>query len=224
MTNSQLLKIRAKKLGLLLVDARNKSKKDLKDCASAMGVSTSRLRSYESGALAPSLPELEAYSFFLGLPVTHFLGERLLVEEEKETPTSVNQFNEIRHRVISTAIRLARTEAKMTGKQIAEMTSISTGMIKRYENGEVPIPLPELEAITRALSVSIENLMSQGGKVGNWRKKMIRSELFCQLPEDLQEFACKPVNRPFVELAQKLSSLPADKLRAVAEGLLEITY
>lgn len=220
----QLLKIRSKKLGLMLLDARNKSQKSLKECASAMGVSAARVKSYECGALAPTLPELEAYAYFLDLPISHFLGEKFLIEEDKDSPTSIDQFIEIRQRVIGTAIRLARTEAKISYKQITDLTSISAAKMKRYESGNYPIPMPELEAIARVLNISIENLMSQGGKVGNWRKKMLRSELFFQMPEDLQEFACKSVNKPFLELAQKLSSLPADKLRAVAEGLLEITY
>jgi predicted NodU family carbamoyl transferase len=44
------------------------------------------------------------------------------------------------------------------------------------------------------------------------------------LPEEIQQFISQPVNRPYMELAMKLSKLSADKLRAVAEGLLEITY
>jgi hypothetical protein len=33
-----------------------------------------------------------------------------------------------------------------------------------------------------------------------------------------------PVNRPYLELAMKLSSMSRDKLRSVAEDLLDITY
>jgi hypothetical protein len=46
---------------------------------------------------------------------------------------------------------------------------------------------------------------------------------FMNLPKDLQDFVCQPVNRPYLELAMKLSSMPRDKLRSVAEGLLDIT-
>jgi hypothetical protein len=47
---------------------------------------------------------------------------------------------------------------------------------------------------------------------------------FLDLPAPLQDFVCKPVNRPYVELALKLSELSVERLRAIAEGLLEITY
>jgi hypothetical protein len=43
------------------------------------------------------------------------------------------------------------------------------------------------------------------------------------MPVEMQEFITKPINRPYIEVAMKLSSLSADELRAIAEGLLEIT-
>ena len=40
---------------------------------------------------------------------------------------------------------------------------------------------------------------------------------------ELQGFVCKPINRPYLELAVRLSEMSVEKLRGVAEGLLEIT-
>ena len=48
-------------------------------------------------------------------------------------------------------------------------------------------------------------------------------EDFLQLPVELQNFVCKPINRPYLELALKLSGMSAEKLRGVAEDLLDIT-
>ena len=45
-----------------------------------------------------------------------------------------------------------------------------------------------------------------------------------EMPLDLQVFVSKPINRPYLELAIRLSEMSVDRLRAVAEGLLEITY
>jgi hypothetical protein len=53
------------------------------------------------------------------------------------------------------------------------------------------------------------------------RQKAIQD--FLQLPPDLQEFVCKPINRPYLDLAIKLSGMSTDKLRGVAEDLLDIT-
>jgi len=59
--------------------------------------------------------------------------------------------------------------------------------------------------------------------VGKWitQQAVVREVL--ELPPDLQAFVCLPVNRPYIELARRLSEMSVEKLRAVAEGLLEIT-
>ncbi len=59
--------------------------------------------------------------------------------------------------------------------------------------------------------------------MGNWRRQQRATQHIERLPPDLQEFISKPVNRPYLELAQRLSEMSVEKLRAVAEGLLEIT-
>jgi hypothetical protein len=46
---------------------------------------------------------------------------------------------------------------------------------------------------------------------------------FLNLSPELRAFVCLPVNRPYIELARNLSQLSTEKLRAVAEGLLDIT-
>ena len=44
------------------------------------------------------------------------------------------------------------------------------------------------------------------------------------LTPEMQQFVEKPVNQPYLEIAMRLSELPVDKLRTLAESLLEITY
>jgi hypothetical protein len=44
------------------------------------------------------------------------------------------------------------------------------------------------------------------------------------MPMELREFVSLPVNRPYLELAMKLSGMSRDKLRSVAENLLDITF
>jgi hypothetical protein len=41
---------------------------------------------------------------------------------------------------------------------------------------------------------------------------------------ELRQFVAMPVNRPYLELAMKLSNMSRDKLRSVAEDLLDITF
>jgi hypothetical protein len=44
------------------------------------------------------------------------------------------------------------------------------------------------------------------------------------LPPDLRDFVTQPMNEHYVRLAQRLSQMPTDHLRAIATGLLDITY
>ena len=57
--NSQIA-IRSKTLGLLMRDARTHARRNVAECAQAIGVKPGQFRAYEDGRKAPSLPELEA--------------------------------------------------------------------------------------------------------------------------------------------------------------------
>jgi hypothetical protein len=46
---------------------------------------------------------------------------------------------------------------------------------------------------------------------------------FLDMPVELQNFVCQPINRPYLDLARKLSDMSTNKLRSVAEDLLDIT-
>jgi hypothetical protein len=89
---------------------------------------------------------------------------------------------------------------------------------------ERPIPLPELEGLVALLGGQIETIFDQTGPIGQWMTQQKAVQDFLQMPSELQSFVSKPVNRPYLELAMKLSSMSTDKLRSVAEDLLEITF
>ena len=74
------------------------------------------------------------------------------------------------------------------------------------------------------LNRSIREFQDQKGPVGAWNAQQSAIRDFLALPQDIQTFITKPINRPYLDLAIRLSEMSVDKLRAVAEGLLEITY
>ena len=84
--------------------------------------------------------------------------------------------------------------------------------------------MPELEALSGMLQRSIREFQDHHGPVGIWNAQQRALNSFLQLPLELQLFIAKPVNRPYLDLAARLSDMSVEKLRAVAEGLLEITY
>jgi len=86
------------------------------------------------------------------------------------------------------------------------------------------MPLPELEALVKALGGRIESFFDRSGPIGQWLvgEEAIRD--FLELPVELRQFVAMPVNRPYLELAMKLSNMSKDKLRSVAENILDITF
>ena len=129
----------------------------------------------------------------------------------------------LRHRMIGAFIRQERTHANMFIRHLSAETGIAQSRLKAYELGERTVSVPELESILTVMGSRIENFFDQSGPVGEWMTAQLAMQKFMDLPKDFQEFVCQPVNRPYLELAMKLSSMSRDKLRSVAEGLLDIT-
>ena len=216
--------LRTKKLGVLIRDVRLSARRNLDECAKAIGVTKGVFRAYEEGRRAPSLPELEILVFYLKLPIDHFWGKASISEEQPSSePLDLPQLIELRQRMIGALLRQERNTASVSIKALTQETGIPTGRIKAYELGQRAIPVPELEALLTALGSRIENFFDQSGPIGEWMTDQKSVQQFLDLPKELQAFVCQPVNRPFIELAMKLSSMPTDKLRSVAEGLLDIT-
>ena len=216
--------IRAKKLGILIRDARIASRRSIKECASAINVTNGVFKAYEEGRKAPSLPELETLVYYLELPINHFWSnEALSAAPSRIDELDLPRLTELRHRMIGALLRQERMDASLSMKAVAEQTGISTGRLKRYEMGERPIPLPELEVILKVLGGRIETFFDQGGPIGQWMIQQKAVQQFLDMPVELQNFVCQPVNKPYLDLARKLSEMSTDKLRSVAEDLLDIT-
>lgn len=225
MVNPSSFQIRTKKLGTLIQDARFARGKSEEDCAAAMGVSTPNYQAIEQGKKATSLPELEVLAFYLDIPLDHFLGRTTVSLESKEN-VAVNKLERLlplRHRIIGVMLRKGRIEAGISQEELARATEIDEQTLATYEQGNTPVPLPELEVLTVALNVSLREFRDQTGPVGRWAIHKKALEDFSELPLEMQQFISKPINLPYLELAQRLSEMSVDRLRGVAEGLLEIT-
>jgi transcriptional regulator with XRE-family HTH domain len=225
MADSNTVKLRGKILGTLIREARETVGKTVEECAQALGVSGEEFQALENGNNPPSLPELEAIAFFLDVPLEHFWENKALSDEE--APNTIAQVSElmlIRNRMIGALIRQARLEADLSLEALSQQIVIPVEQLVAFEMGKVAVPIPDLELLSSTLNRSIREFQDRHGPVGRWaiQRRVIHD--FLEMPEELQEFASKPLNRPYLELAQRLSEMSVDKLRAVAEGLLEITY
>jgi transcriptional regulator with XRE-family HTH domain len=217
--------IRSKKLGLLIRDARLTARRNVQECAQAIGIKPGIFRAYEEGRRAPSLPELEALVYFLDLPLDHFWGSEAKSEAAmRHEKLDLSKLLSVRQRKIGALLRQERMNASISIRNLAHETGIASSRIKAYELGERPIPLPELEILVRTLGGRVESFFDRTGPVGQWMISEETIQHFLEMPAELREFVSLPVNRPYIELAMKLSSMSRDKLRSVAEDILDITF
>ncbi|PWB73490.1 MAG: hypothetical protein C3F07_09525 [Anaerolineales bacterium] len=217
--------IRSKKLGVLIRDARIASRRSIKECAEAIGLKSGAFRAYEEGRKSPSLPELETLVYYLDLPIDHFWSREIKSNAPLPIETlDLSKLLSVRQRKIGALLRQERMNASISIRNLALQTGISGARIKAYELGERPIPLPELEALVSVLGGRIETFFDRSGPIGQWLMNEEAIQHFLELPSELREFVALPVNRPYLELAMKLSSMSRDKLRSVAEDLLDITF
>jgi|SRR5689334_8739550 transcriptional regulator with XRE-family HTH domain len=222
-TKSQIT-IRTKKLGVLIRDARLSTRRSVQDCAEALGIRKSVFRDYEDGLKSPSLPELEILVYHLDLPMDHFWSKEIRSEgASRSSSLDLPKLLAIRQRKIGALLRQERMKASISIRNLAHETGIAASRIKAYELGERAIPLPELEVLIRALGGRIESFFDRHGPVGRWLMGEEAVQQFLEMPTELREFVAMPVNRPYLELAMKLSNMSRDKLRSVAEDLLDIT-
>ncbi|MEN8172236.1 MAG: helix-turn-helix transcriptional regulator [Chloroflexota bacterium] len=226
MTDKLIKKIRAKKLGVLLRDARKAAGKNLGECAAIIGVTSHRIGTFERGDASPSLPELESLAFFLDAPLSHFWGDSSLLSISQESQGESNLSEAIldRQQIIGAKLRQARQDAEMTIMALAKEIGLSSHMLGLFERGERAIPLPDLEAALSVLNASLHDYHDHSGVVGQWSKEQQSVQEFLELSPEIKSFVTQPVNAPFLEIAMRLSGMPVEEMRAVAEGLLDITY
>lgn len=224
MDNRMQTIIRTKKLGVLIRDARLAARRTPQETADAMGISRGILKAYEEGRRAPSLPELEVLVYFLKLPISHFWGNDAISDDAPSTAAlNLTRLMPVRQRMIGALLRQERNRANQSLKDVSGDSGIPVTRLKSYELGERPVPLPELEVILGIYGTRVQEFFDKSGPVGKWMTDQKYIQRFLELPEEMQSFISQAVNQPYLELAMKLSEMSKERLRSVAEGLLDIT-
>jgi transcriptional regulator with XRE-family HTH domain len=223
---SDALAIRRKIVGVLLRGARQKAGRSKKELADTLGVSVGVITQFEEGRKDVSLPQLELLAYTLKVPVSTFFKEReqeKLLAEEPELPAE--QVIQLRQRIIGVLLRQARTEAGKSQKELAQALGVSPRRITQYEFGKRPIPVVELQHIAESLRLPLMYFLDEGvGRVGQREQLQNQFERFAELPDDVREFVSKYTNLPYLRVAVRISDMDADRIRKIAEGLLDITY
>lgn len=220
----EIVSLRNRIIGLLLRDARERAEKTKRECAAALGVSVGTITAFEEGRKPISLPELEVLAYLLDTAVSRFWEQDPELAAQEELPP-LGEVLALRHRIVGALLREARLKAGLGQKDLAQVLGCPTSRISSYEFGKRPIPLSELEMLARHLKLPLESFLdAQEGTVGEWNRQQEAWQRFCELPREMQEFIALPVNIRYLEVAMKLSQMPVGGLRAIAEGLLDITY
>ena len=213
---------RSKILGVLIRDARQHAGRSLEECARVLQITPERLREAEQGQQVLSLPALEVLSIYLDIPMAHFWGTQTLGDAE-EPP--FGELLALRHKIVGVLLRRARTEAGMDAAALAEAADVDAEQLDLYERGQEPIPYLELERMARALDVSVRSFADEErGPLGRHEEAYRRKQQFEQLPPEIQAFVTNPSNVHYIKTAMELSEMDADRLRTIAESLLEITF
>jgi len=179
----------------------------------------------EMAAPSFSLPELELLGRFLSFPLSKFRVNSLNEALKKEAPLPRPElFLAIRHRIIGGRLRQARLEAGRTESDLANLLECELDLVEDYEAGKKNISYAELEIVARAFNLSLGYFTDRNSPIGEWHALQEQAEQFAKLPLEIRDFVVKPINQSYLELAMKLASMPAGALRAIAEGILEITF
>jgi len=221
----QIIEIRRRKLAALLVDSRLSTRRTVEESAAALNLSPEAYQALESGSESPSLPQLELLSLFWDIPIHQFWGKPS--RQPSPLPHQISDYDRalaLRNRLIGATLRLARTSAGLTLAQLAEKVGLDEETLNLYELGQKPVPFPELETLADALGLSMDELVDRKGPIGEQIRNRAAMQQFLDLPAELRAFIANPVNRPYLELAMRLSAMDTQKLRSIAEGILEITF
>jgi len=225
-TIQELVRVKNRILGVLIRDARQLSGRSITECADLLQMPEAEYQAFETGHTAPTLPQLEILAYYFNVPIGYFWGTETLSSKrnEAELKRRVPELLMLRQRMIGVKLRKMREASGKSIADIAEATGLAEEQIARVEQGTVTLPMSELDMLVRAVHDRVENLIEGQGTVGSWLLSHEEYEQFAELDPAIRAFILKPINQSYLELAMRLSQMEVNKLRTIAESILEITY
>ena len=219
---SELDPSRAKYLATLIKEAREKAGVSAEECAQALGVSAESYDQAEQGELPLNLPQLEVLAMVLDLPMAYFWSGEQLSENPQ---VDYAAYMALRQRIVGVTLRQARIDAGWSLQRLADEAELSTEQLEAFELGVESIPYLLLESLADLLDAPLNDFtVEQYGPLGRHERVLTRRNNFDKLPEDVQAFVSEPGNLVYLQTAMRLSAMDVDRLRGIAEGILDITF
>ena len=215
--------IKQKMLGLLMQNARQSIGLGDEETAKLLGISGATLSAYESGKEEAGISVLESLADICGVPVSYFWADNPLPQLNKTS--NAPKTMALRRKMLGILLNQARAEADLSAEAVATAIGSTPDILAQYEKGQLDIPLSQLRALAAQYDVTLDDFVSEISTNGNGKKSTAATATDLKhFPPDVQKFLENPTNVLYIKLAMKLHTLSADTLRALAEGILEITY
>ncbi len=215
--------LRARILGVLIRDAREAAGLSEEACAAVVGVAPETLRAWELGQTMPGLPDLELLAYHLHVPISHFWATDPTLEVERRPAIDRAAYRLLRDRLIGALLRAAREERGLSLEALAAEAGIAPDVLVAYELGQRSIPVPVLSSLAAVCHVPLSYFVESSNRVGHFLEQQENLRRIAELPDEVLRFVSSPSNRPYLDLVMKLAALDSDRLRAVAEAILDIT-
>jgi transcriptional regulator with XRE-family HTH domain len=211
---------------------RKSKQRSMHDCAKILGLSRETYHGFETGSTPLTLPELELLAIYLGVDLSDLLDDDhhhpLYTTFLKEDLRP--RYVELREKMIRARIAQEVAHKDLTLDEMAATTQIPQENLQAYRNGETPIPLQDLIAISNYLQLPLLSFSEpiwpgndgQGstGAQGQWQPE------FAPAPAEAEPIE-EPFNEdPFSDLMTALKRLPpqdqADIAKIIHEKLRSI--
>jgi transcriptional regulator with XRE-family HTH domain len=230
---------RAVTLGELVRSARLKAGRSVEECSQVLGEPAEVFALAEEGEAALSLPDLEALSMYLKVPMSYFWGSQ---EPEQNHEPDYAAYVGLRTRIVGALLRQARIEHELSAEQLAGELGVvgelgvagelgmageigaDAKLIEAYELGTKPIPYFDLEKLAAALNLTMEYFSEPvHGPLAQYELDREMQKRYGELPPEVKAFVAEPVNVTYLQTAMHLSEMDVDRLRHIAESILDIT-
>ena len=244
--SSEAIRIKRKILGVLIRKARTQAGLKLEETAQRMGLTTDTFQAYETGQQEASLPELEVMARLFSVPVHYFWSNE--TPDSLDPAAAADKMMSLRRKIIGVLLRQARMNTDYDEAGLAEKVGLSPQQLVDYELGKQSIPFSQLEALASTLNLPLNYFLEKAEVMSalpvpaespaqavpvaavvpqsapDMAEYVPAPEWFEDLSPDVKSFLADPSSLLYLKLSMRLHDLSAETLRALAEGILDITY
>ena len=209
-------RLRGRILGVLIRRGRLAVERSVEDCATYLQVDAQVIEAWEHGASVPGLPQLEGLT-------------RCLLAAAGDSPESAEdkrvnraEYYLLRQRMIGAKLKMARLTQELEVEDLGRRSGLDAGLIKRYEFGDVAIPMNHLCALAQAVGLDLRYFLHAAQTRRD--KLPSRSAGAAEAPadKDLLRFAADDRNQEYIRLAMAFRQIDREDLQRIAEALYNI--